>query len=460
MNYYLAIDIGASSGRHILGYINNNILVTEEIYRFENKTNNIDGHLTWDIEHLYFEVLNGIKKCKEINKIPITIGIDTWGVDYVLLDKNNKEIMPVYAYRDNRTDDIIRQVEAKVPFSRLYQLTGIQKQKFNTIYQLYDDLKKGRLDKAIDFLMIPEYLSFKLTGIKIHEYTNASTTGLIDAIKRNWNYEIINKLGLPTNLFSNIVEPGTQIGSFSKEIVKEIGFDAKVALIGSHDTASAVLAHPCNNEQIYLSSGTWSLMGVELKSPILSFESQHHNFTNEGGVNNTYRYLKNIMGLWMLQNIRKEMNVIYQREVNFSEIIELAKTSNFKKMIDVNEEKFLSPSSMIDAIRSCFKMDALKLADVINCVYHSLADEYKKTIEEIEYMTKKKYKELYIVGGGSQDLYLNELTKQYTGIKVYSGPTEATAIGNIVLQMIANKEIVNIECARNLIKKSFNVKEV
>ncbi len=460
MNYYLAIDIGASSGRHILGYIKNNILVTEEIYRFENKTNTIDGHLTWDIEHLYFEVLNGIKKCKEINKIPITIGIDTWGVDYVLLDKNNKEIMPVYAYRDNRTDDIIRQVEAKVPFSKLYQLTGIQKQKFNTIYQLYDDLKKGRLDNAIDFLMIPEYLSFKLTGIKRHEYTNASTTGLIDANKRNWNYEIINKLGFPTNLFTNIVEPGTQLGSLSEEMIKEIGFTANVILIGSHDTASAVLAYPCNNEQIYLSSGTWSLMGVELQTPILSLESQHHNFTNEGGVNNTYRYLKNIMGLWMLQNIRKEINVIYQRKVDFPEIIELAKTSNFTKIVDVNEEKFLSPPSMIDAIRSCFKMDALKLADVINCVYHSLANEYKKTIAEIEYMTKKKYQELYIVGGGSQDLYLNELTKQYTGIKVYFGPTEATAIGNIILQMIVNKEIKNIECGRNLIKKSFDVMEV
>lgn len=460
MNYYLAIDIGASSGRHILGYIDNGKLINEEIYRFENKVETINGHLCWDIEHLYLEVLNGLKRCKQINKIPTSIGIDTWGVDYVLIDRNDKEIMPVYAYRDNRTEDVIRQVESNVSFARLYQITGIQKQKFNTIYQLYDDLRKGRLDNATDFLMIPEYLSYKLTGIKKHEYTNASTTGLVDAKERNWSKEIINKLGLPEELFTDVVESGSVLGPLSAAVKEELGYDANVILIGSHDTASAVLAYPCNNEQIYLSSGTWSLMGVELDAPILSLDSQHRNFTNEGGVNNKIRYLKNIMGLWMLQSIRKEMNVIYQRKVTFPEIIDLARTSLFTKTVDVNSDIFLAPSSMIEAIRSCFKTDALKLADVINCVYHSLAKEYKKTIEEIERMTNKDYQELYIVGGGSQDNYLNSLTKKYTNRRVFVGPTEATAIGNLVLQMITSNELTDIKEAREFIRHSFEIKEV
>ncbi len=460
MNYYLAIDIGASSGRHIIGHIENGKLINEEIYRFENKLETINGHLCWDINHLFMEVLNGLKKCKEIGKIPTSIGIDTWGVDYVLLDNDNQEILPVYAYRDNRTDEIIHQVESKLSFNRLYEITGIQKQKFNTIYQLYDDLRKGRLDTATDFLMIPEYLNYKLTGVKMHEYTNASTTSLIDANKRIWSKEVIIKLGLPEKLFSKINEPGTILGNLSSEIEEQLGYQAKVVLVGSHDTASAVLAYPSLNSQIYLSSGTWSLMGVELKNPILSLESQHHNFTNEGGVGQTYRYLKNIMGLWLLQNIRKEMNVIYKRKVTFPEMIELAKNSTFKKTVDVNSNLFLAPSSMIEAIRSCFPTDALPLADVLSCVYHSLAKEYKKTIEEIEYMTNQKFDELYIVGGGSQDNYLNSLTKEYINKKVFAGPIEATAIGNLIMQMISNGELDSIVEARKFIRQSFEIKEV
>ena len=303
-------------------------------------------------------------------------------------------------------------------------------------------------------------MNYKLTGIKKHEYTNASTTGLVDASTRNWSSYIIEKLGFPKQLFPLVNEPGTLLGKFSNEIENILGYQSNVILIGSHDTASAVLSYPCLNSEIYLSSGTWSLMGVELNSPNLSLESKRHNFTNEGGINGTYRYLKNIMGLWMLQSIRREMNVIYKRKVSFPEIIELAKTSKFTKTVDVNSDLFLAPSSMIDAIRSCFKTDAMKLGDVISCVYHSLAKEYKNTIEEIELMTNQKYEELYIVGGGSQDNYLNSLTKQYTGKRVFAGPTEATAIGNLVLQMIVNKELNSVKDAREFIRHSFEIKEV
>ena len=269
MNYYLAIDIGASSGRHILSHMENDKLVMEEIYRFENQMISSNGHLCWDIDHLVNEVKNGLKKCKELNKVPSTIGIDTWGVDYVLLDNEDNIIHPVYAYRDNRTQSVIKLVEDKISLNELYSITGIQKQPFNTIYQLYDDLLSGRLKNASNMLMIPDFLSFCLTGVKKQEYTNASTTSLLDAKNRSWSKKIINRLQLPSHLFKNLSFAGEEVGFLKKEIEEEIGFSAKVILVATHDTGSAVLAYPSSEDEIYLSSGTWSLIGVENKEPIL-----------------------------------------------------------------------------------------------------------------------------------------------------------------------------------------------
>lgn len=459
MEYYLAIDIGASSGRHILGSIVDGKLVLEEIYRFENNVSKIDNHLTWDIDHLRKEVINGIKKCHEINKIPTTLAIDTWAVDYVLLDKQDQIIYPVYAYRDNRTEDVIDEVHKIYPFDKLYAHSGIQFQKFNTIYQFYADKKAGRLDKANTFLMIPEYLSFVLTGKKGHEYSNISTTGLLNAEDKTWNFDAIESLGLNKTLFTEIVEPGTLLGNFSKEIASEVGFDCKVILCASHDTASAVLSYPSEKDEVYLSSGTWSLIGTENKKPILSQISMEHNFTNEGGAYQTYRFLKNIMGLWMLQNVRREVSAKEGRKVSFPELIALAKTSSFEKIVDVNDDKFLAPKSMIEAVNSCFD-HPLELKDVLSVIYHSLANEYKRAFAEIEEITGKKYDELYIIGGGSQDLHLSTLTKHYLGKKVFVGPTEATSIGNILVQLIADKKIKDIKQARKLVKDSFEIKEV
>lgn len=460
MNYYLAIDIGASSGRHILSHMENDKLVMEEIYRFENQMISSNGHLCWDIDHLVNEVKNGLKKCKELNKVPSTIGIDTWGVDYVLLDNEDNIIHPVYAYRDNRTQSVIKLVEDKISLNELYSITGIQKQPFNTIYQLYDDLLSGRLKNASNMLMIPDFLSFCLTGVKKQEYTNASTTSLLDAKNRSWSKEIINRLQLPSHLFKNLSFAGEEVGFFKKEIEEEIGFSAKVILVATHDTGSAVLAYPSSEDEIYLSSGTWSLIGVENKEPILTTNSKEANFTNEGGAYKNFRYLKNIMGSWMLQNIRKEYMQIINKKVTFPEMINLAKTSTFNEVVDVNDNIFLAPTSMIDAIKSIFPNKHLEIQDVLSVTYHSLANAYKNAIKEIEDITGRVFHKLYIFGGGCQDNYLNELTKKYTGLDVYAGPIEATAIGNILVQLIYDGVIQNIQEARQLVYKSFIVKEV
>lgn len=460
MTYYLAIDIGASSGRHILGRMEDGKLVMEEIYRFENFVTKKDGHLCWDIDHLVNEVLEGLKMCKKLNKIPATIGIDTWGVDYVLLDQEGKRIEPVYAYRDDRTHDVIKEVEDKISFEELYSITGIQKQPFNTIYQLCTDKKAHRLDYANDFLMIPDYLAYVLTGEKKHEYTNASTTGMLDAKTFTWSKEIIHRLDLPKHLFKEIRFPETEVGSFKEEIVKELGFDTKVILVATHDTGSAVLAYPSTEDEIYISSGTWSLMGVENQGPILTKDSQERNFTNEGGAYKAYRYLKNIMGSWMLQNIRKEYQKEQDRKVTFPEMIALAKTSTFEKTVDVNDAKFLAPESMIEAIRSCFRGEKLSVADVLNVTYHSLAKSYQETVEEIEKICHKEFHKVFIFGGGCQDMYLDSLTKKYTGKRVFIGPIEATAIGNMLVQLKKDHMVSTIQEAREIVYNSFEIKEV
>lgn len=453
--YYLAIDIGASSGRHILGHIENDKLCLEEIYRFDNNIINENGTLVWNIENLVLEVKSGIKKCKEIGKLPKTIAIDTWGVDYVLLDENQKEILPAVSYRDGRTNEIVKEVNDIISQEELYSRTGIQKQKFNTIYQLYCDKKSGKLDSAKHFLMMPEYLSLKLTGQIKNEYTNATTTNLVNAESKEWDKEILDTLGIPSEIFCELSLPGTVVGNFTDEVKAEIGFDSTVILCPSHDTASAVAACPVDTESVYISSGTWSLIGTENTEPVLSKKALNANFTNEGGVEYRFRFLKNIMGMWLFQNIRKNIN----KELSYDEMMNLAKESTFTEKINPNAPAFVAPENMIEAIRNYLGKPDLPLSDVLSSVYHSLAESYKKAVNEIEDISGKKIKAIHIVGGGSKDKYLNKLTSEYTGKKVYTGLLEATATGNILSQIMYDKKITLTE-AREIIKATFNVKEV
>ena len=453
MTYYLAIDIGASSGRHILSHIESERLVLEEIYRFDNNLTQSKDGLVWDIESLFSEVLNGIKKCKEIGKIPKSIAIDTWGVDYILLDENKKEIKPCYCYRDGRTNAVIDEVESLVSPARLYAKTGIQKQNFNTIYQLYADKKSGRLLNAKYFLMMPEYLSFKLTGVCKNEYTNATTTGLVNANAKTWDGDIISVLGLPKELFAALNTPSSVVGDFSENIQKAVGFNSTVLFAPSHDTASAVCACPMADNDLYISSGTWSLIGTEITEPILNDNARKLNFTNEGGIDYRFRFLKNYMGMWLFQNIRRNLN----KSMTYDEMMNLAKKCGEHKYFDVNDSTLVAPKNMIDAIGKLIGSDDLGL--ILNSAYHSLAKSYSEAVTEIETVTGKRFNAIHIVGGGCQDKYLNVLTRDYTGKSVTAGPIEATATGNIVSQIMLDKKI-SLAKARDLIKNSFDIKEI
>ena len=455
MTYYLAIDIGASSGRHILGYIDNGRLKLEEIHRFENYITNQNGTLVWDIEHLVSEVKKGIAKCKEIGKIPCTVAIDTWGVDYVLLDESKQEILPAVSYRDSRTNRVINKVESIISAEELYLKTGIQKQNFNTIYQLYADKLSGRLEDAKHFLMIPAYLSYKLTGIIKNEYTNATTTGMVNADTKQWDYEIIDKLSLPKHLFGTLDTPCTVIGNFTKEMQDYAGFDSTVIFAPSHDTASAVCACPIDDNSVYISSGTWSLIGVESLNPIVNEKSMAANFANEGGIDYRFRFLKNYMGMWLFQNVKKNLN----NEFSYDDMMRLAMQSKRFEMLDTNAPDFLAPENMINAIRSYLKNESIPIEVVINSVYHSLAQSYKNAIDEIEKLAGKTIDNIFIVGGGSKDTYLNELTAQYTGKKVVTGLSEATATGNLLSQIMYDKKI-SLAQARDIVKNSFDIKEI
>ena len=460
--YFLAIDIGASSGRHILGSISDGKLVLEEIYRFKNGAVNKNGSLVWDIDNLFQSILEGLKECAKLNKIPYSVGIDTWGVDYALLDSSDKLIGDIFSYRDSRTSEVIDEVHKILPYNDYYSETGIQKQVFNTIYQLYSDKKSGKIDKAASFLMVPDYLQFLLTGKKANDYSNASTTGLLNAKSRDWDRNVISELGLPDRLFNKLSEAGTVLGGFTEDVKKKVGFDSLVVLPATHDTASAVMAVPiADDSSVYISSGTWSLIGIEAKDPNTDNSAMEAGYTNEGGYNNTIRFLKNIMGLWMIQCIKKEYNDKY----SFTDFVKEAKgAEGFSSVVDVNDLSFFAPKSMVDAVKDYCKKTGQKVpetvGEIVLCVYLSLAIGYKNAINDLEKITGKKFTKINIVGGGCQNVLLNELTAKYSGRKVITGPIEATATGNIIAQMISAGVIKDLPAGRETIKKSFDISEI
>ena len=449
MNYYLAIDIGASSGRHMLGWVQDGRIQLQEIYRFENYIIKQDGALVWDMEHLVSEVKNGIKKCGALGKQPKIVSIDTWGVDYVLLDRDGKELMPCVAYRDDRTLAVMDEVERCISAEELYQRTGIQKQSFNTIYQLYCDKQSGKLDRAAYFLMMPAYLSYKLTGVIANEYTESTTSGMVNAETKDWDGEILERLGYPKRLFPTPKPPMTELGEFTPEMQAFAGFNAKVVFCPSHDTASAVAACNLKENDLYISSGTWSLIGLETKTPVVSSAAREANFSNEGGMEYRFRFLKNYMGMWLLQNIRKNI----EKSKTYDEMMEMAMACGTHDTIDVNDNAFMAPDSMIEAIRSYLKKPDMPLNQVLNTVYHSLAGSYRQAVEEIETITGKTVDTIHIIGGGCQDTYLNSLTEQYTKKKVLAGPIEATATGNLISQMILGGDCADLQAARAMVKE-------
>ena len=420
MRYALAIDIGASSGRHIVGWLEDGKIRTKEVYRFPNGAAEQNGHLVWDVDALLSCVRSGIREAKKRFPEIASLSIDTWGVDYVLL-KGDSEVLPVYAYRDSRTEAVIPKVHEKAPFAELYRRTGCQFQPFNSIYQLYADKLAGRLEGVTDLLMMPEYLLYKLCGVKAREYTNATTMGMVNAQTGEFDTEILDVLGYPRHLFPKLSQPGMVLGEYD---------GIQCVLCATHDTGSAVEGVPMEGNEPYISSGTWSLLGVKTPKPITDKASEEANYSNEGGVGYN-RYQKNIMGMWLVNELQRELCP----DMKFPEIVKAAEESACEILVDANAAAFLSPKSMKAAFDRATNGGLKTIGDYFRCAYRSLAVSYRDALEELERNTGTQYEKLYIVGGGAKNAFLNRLTEEATGKQVIALPIEATALGNLKIQM-------------------------
>lgn len=461
--YNLAFDFGASSGRLILSKFDGGKIELEEIHRFTNDPVRVGKNFYWDTFRLYHELKTGLKKAAA-KKVNITsMAIDTWGVDYGLIDKEGNLIGNPVNYRDDRTIGVIDEIDKIVPLKDVYASTGIQFMNFNTIFQFYADKKMRSeiYEKADKFLMMPDLLNYFLTGKMYNEYTNASTGQLLDAKKRFWDLDLIQKLGLRTDLFCDMIKPGTVVGDLIEEVVKETGLEGvKVIAVGSHDTASAVAGTPFEEENAaFLSCGTWSLLGMEIDEPVLTEESYQFNYTNEGGVEGKIRLLKNINGLWIMQNLRRNW-CEFETEVSFPDIIKAsreAKRQDF--IIDPNDQRFTAPYNMMQEVISYCEQHGQGtpegLGEIAMAIYNGLTHEYKTTVANLEVITGKTIPCINMVGGGIQDQLLCELTANATGKKVVAGPIEGSVLGNVVMQLKAIGAIDSLEAGRKVIKASF-----
>ena len=423
MKRYLAIDIGASSGRHIVGWEQDGQIRTEEVYRFPNGMEEADKSLTWNLDALDSSIRTGIDET--LRRFPdiVSFSVDTWGVDYVLMD-GEEPILPCYAYRDGRTAAAIPEVHRRMPFEELYRRTGIQHQPFNTIYQLYADRMAGRLEKATDFLPIPEYLTYRLCGAKAHEFTEATTGGMVSAETGEYDPEIIDAMGFPRRLFPPLKRPGIVIGEYR---------GMKAVLCASHDTASAVEAIPMEGNELFLSSGTWSLLGMKTARPLTGPESLAADYSNEGGAGCSL-YLKNIIGMWLANRLREELCP----GKPWDEITAEAEADRFDGLVDAEDRDFMAPESMKEAFERKLAEKPAAPAGYFRCAYRSLADTYGRAVRAMEKSTGVICRRLYIVGGGAKNAFLNRLTEETTGKQVTALPIEATAVGNIKVQMAAD----------------------
>jgi len=468
MKCYLAVDLGASSGRVLAGIFKDEKLELKELHRFWNGAVEQEDGLHWDVDQLFVEIKTGLKKGFETYGNSVSaIGVDTWAVDYGLLDADGKLLTQPFHYRDARTDGMMPRVFKTISQEEIYQRTGLQFMQFNTIYQLASEVRAERpeLQQAKQLLMIPDLLNYFLTGRAVNEYTNASTTQLFDAKTRTWDFELIRKLNIPEKIFGEIIEPGTIIGSLTPELQKELGGNADVVAVGTHDTASAVAAAPLQSKDCaYLSSGTWSLMGLEEPKPIITAESAEYNITNEGGVCSTIRFLKNIGGLWLLQECQR--NWAEQGDkLDFVEIAELAMAADpFIAFIDPDSMEFAQPCDMpthiqIACDRTGQRMPKTK-GEIARVAYESLAMRYRSVFQTLEKLHGSRLEQLHIVGGGCQNKVLNQFTADALNRPVLAGPIEATAIGNILMQLIADGEMAGLDEGRKMISTSFGTETI
>lgn len=462
MKQYIAVDIGASSGRLIYGYLNRGKLKLEEIHRFDNGFQKVNHHDRWNIDALIREIFIGLEKAKIKGIEEAYLGIDTWAVDYVMIRENGEKIADPISYRDKRTQNKIEELTSQFSKEEIYKKTGIQFLELNTLYQLYAE-DRELLKKADKILFIPDYIGYVLTGKQVTEVTNASTTQMLNLRSSLFDEELMELVDVTQDLFAPLVDPGTSIGKVLDKWQDQYDIpEIEVVSVASHDTASAVVGTPATIEEswAYLSSGTWSLIGLESPKPINTKKAYEYNFTNEWGAYGTYRFLKNIMGLWMVQELRR----LHPEEMSFAEMAKEAdKTPYFTSLVDVNDTRFTNPKNMIEEIQQACKESnqaiPKTIGELTNCIYSSLAKSYETELMHMEKITGKNINHLYIVGGGSNVEKLNQLTANRTKKNVYAGPDEATAIGNLVVQMIATNEICDLKEGREIIAQSFDIKE-
>lgn len=464
----LAFDYGASSGRAILGQFDGSRLTLDEIHRFPNDPVYVSDSLYWDILRLFYELKQGVlKTASHIGKDISSIGIDTWGVDFGLLDKNGKLLGNPLHYRDSNTEGMMEKVFRIVPDHEIYKRTGIQFQPFNTLYQLFSmQLSSSHLlENASTMLFIPDLFRYFLTGEKTCEYTIASTSQMLNAVSGNWDTELLEKLNIPTGILTEIINPGTVAGKLTEKISNELMVGKiPVISVAEHDTGSAVISVPSSGEtSAYLSSGTWSLLGVESPKPVINKMTYKTNYTNEGGYNRSTRLLKNIMGLWIFQECKRT----WDKEgtpMSYAELTGLTHSAKpFLSFIDPDDSCFYSPGGIPDKIRSyCEKTGQpipVTKAEIVRCIMESLALKYRMAVEELEKIVGYKISSLHIVGGGSQNSVLSQFTANATNKRIIAGPVEATAAGNILVQLMAMQELKDLNEGRELIRKSFSLEE-
>lgn len=463
---YVACDLGAESGRVILGHFDGKCIKLEEIHRFKTGPTEKDGTLYWNVTQFFDEIKKGLALCGKNKKLQIeSIGVDTWGVDFGLVDKDGNLLENPIHYRDKRTDGMMEKVFEKVPKKEVFELTGVQFMQINTLFQVYSIvLNRQELLKNIDrLLLMPALFNFFLTGEKVNEFSIATTTQFYDPRKDNWAEPLLQKLGIPVKIMGPIVKPGAVIGKLLPAVAKEVGLDQiPVVAIGTHDTASAVAAVPSvGDDWAFLSSGTWSLIGCEVKKPIINDRVLKYNLTNEGGVNNTIRVLKNVMGLWIVQECRRKWEDEGEK-LSYQEITELAeKAEPFRYFVDVNNSMFLKPGDMPEKVQKWCQENKQKIPEdkgsIIRSVLESLAFEYREVTDKLEEVQNKKINVIHIVGGGTQNKLLCQFTANATKRKVVAGPVEATASGNILMQCISQGEIDSLAKAREIVRNSFEV---
>lgn len=464
----LAFDFGASSGRLVMGKFDGERITLEEIHRFPNEPVWFNGRLYWDFFRLFHEMKVGLSKAAKLGVEIASIGIDTWGVDFAYLDKDGHLLSNTIHYRDDRGKGMLEEMERDkgVNFAEIYKVTGNQFMTINSLFQLYYDVKYRPhiVDHASSLLFMPDLFSYGLTGERYNEYTIASTSQMLDAEKREWAVDLLKKLDLPTNLLQSIIQPGEVWGELTKEIQEEVGLPkVPVIAVGSHDTASAVAGTPLKSPNCaYLSCGSWSLLGMELTKPLINDESYECNFTNEGGVEGTIRYLKNITGLWIIQQLKRKWSQS-DAKVDYVYISSAAKQAeHVDYIIDPNHESFVAPFDMEQAvIEFCEKNFGKRpqtIGETARAAYNGIVQEYKQAVEALEKTLKKPVECINMVGGGTQDQFLCQLTVDVTGKEVIAGPIEASVTGNILMQLKALNRIKDIEEGRQVVQQSFAVK--